>query len=324
MNVTKRIKQKAPEIGFDLVGITTAGPVDGEHLELFNKWLEAGCPENLQYLKNNPAQRFDPAALLPNAKSVIVTAVNYKPPAISKPRTHSGTSLGRIASYARYEDYHTFIKKLLRRLTDFITTLTDTKPRFKICVDSAPIAEKALAARAGLGFIGKNHLLINPSLGPQLLLGEIVTDLQLVPDEPVETGCGQCTKCIDACPTGALRPDGFFDAGRCISYLTIEHNCDIEIPSGLASLLDNHLFGCDDCILACPYQHNAPACRNTEFRYFPDRSELDLNEILNMTEDTFEKRFSDSPILRTGLNNLKKTAQLCLKNLSKSSPRYSK
>lgn len=324
MNVTKRIKQKALEIGFDLVGITTAGSAAGEHLEAFNKWLDDCCSPNLQYLKNNLDKRFDPAKILPNAKSVIVTALNYKPAAISKPRTHSPPSAGLIASYARYEDYHTFIKKLLRRLTDFITTLADTKLRFKICVDSKPIAEKALATRAGLGFIGKNHLLINPSLGPQLLLGEIVTDLELIPDEPIKSGCGRCTKCIDACPTAALRPDGFFDAGRCISYLTIEHNCDIEIPTELAALLDNHLFGCDDCILACPYQHNAPACKNTEYKYFPDRAELDLNEILNMTQDTFEKRFSDSPILRTSLNHLKKTAQLCLANLSKSSPRYSK
>jgi len=319
MNITKRIKQKALEIGFDLVGVTTAAPIAGERLEAFKKWLDDCCPPDLQYLKSNPAQRFEPAAILPNAKSVIVTAVNYKPPAISNPRTHSGSSTGRIASYARYEDYHTFIKKLLRRLTDFITTLADTKPRFKICVDSAPIAERTLAARAGLGFIGKNHMLINPSLGPQLLLGEIVTDLVLIPDEPVEADCGQCNKCISACPTGALKGDGYFDAGRCISYLTIEHNSKIEIPSDLAALLGNYLFGCDDCILACPFQHNAPACRNTEFKYFPDRAELDLNEILNMTQDSFEERFSDSAVLRTGLDKLKKTAQICLKNLLKSS-----
>lgn len=313
MNVTNRIKQKALEIGFDLVGITTAEPVASEHLEAFNKWLDEYCPANLQYLKSNPAQRFNPAELLPNAKSVIVTTLNYKTSPM--PAERSNTKLtGLIATYAQYEDYHTFIKKLLRRLTEFIKTLTDTKLRFKIYVDSAPIAEKSLAARAGIGFIGKNRLLINPSLGPQLLLGEIVTDLQLIPDKPIEADCGQCTKCIDACPTGALRSDGFFDAGRCISYLTVEQNRDIEIPPELAALLGNHLFGCDDCILACPYQQDAPACRNTEFKYFPDRAEPDLNEILNMTQDTFEKRFCDSAILRTGLNNLKKTAQICLKN----------
>jgi len=323
MNLTNQIKQKALEIGFDLVGITTAEPVASEHLEAFSKWLGEYCPPNLQYLKNNPAQRFEPAALLPNAKSVIVTALNYKTSQLRGERNKAKLT-GCIASYAQYEDYHSFIKKLLRRLTDFIKTLTETKPRFKICVDSSPIAEKSLAARAGLGFIGKNRLLINPSLGPQLLLGEIITDLELVPDKPVEADCGRCTKCIDACPTGALRGDGFFDAGRCISYINNERNYDTEIPAELAALLGNHLFGCDDCILACPYQQNATACRNTEFKYYPDRAELDLNEILNMTQEVFEERFSDSAILRTGLNNLKKTAQICLKNLSKSSPRYSK
>ncbi len=313
MNVTNRIKQKALEIGFDLVGVTTAEPVASEHLEVFSKWLDEYCPPDLQYLKNNPAQRFNPAELLPNAKSVIVTALNYKIRPMPSERSNPKLT-GRIASYARYEDYHTFIKKLLRRLIDFIKTLTDNKPRFKICVDSAPIAEKSLAARAGLGFIGKNRLLINPSLGPQLLLGEIVTDLELTPDEPIEADCEQCTKCIDACPTGALRSDGSFDAGRCISYLTIERDSDIEIPFELGALLGNRLFGCDDCILACPYQHNAPVCKNTEFKYYPERCELDLNEILNMTQDTFEERFSNSAILRTGLNQLKKTARICRMN----------
>ncbi len=319
MNITNQIKQKALEIGFDLVGITSAEPVAAEYLKAFKKWLGEYCPPDLQYLKDNIDKRFEPDKLLTNAKSVIVTALNYKPAATSKPQLNSGLSTGRIASYAQYEDYHSFIKKLLRRLTEFITTLTVTKPRFKICVDSAPIAEKAIAVRAGLGFIGKNHLLINPSLGPQLLLGEIITDLELIPDKPIKADCGQCTKCIDACPTAALRADGFFNAGRCISYLTIERNCDTEISAELAALLGNHLFGCDDCILACPYQHSAPACRNTEFKYYPDRAKLDLNEILDMTQDTFEMRFSDSTILRTGLNNLKKTARICLANLLKSS-----
>ena len=205
----------------------------------------------------------------------------------------------------------------MKKLTDFMTSVTDTEPRFKICVDSAPIAEKALAARAGLGFIGKNHLLINPRLGPQLLLGEIVTDILLKPDEPIKAGCSRCTKCIDSCPTSALRPDGFFDAGKCISYLTIEHKGNI--PDELAQKIGDRLFGCDDCILACPYQHNAPVCENTEFKYFPDRAALSLSEILNMTEETFRKQFTDSPILREGLSHLKSIAKICLANLSKSS-----
>lgn len=317
MSIAEKIKQKALELGFDLVGITTAAPVAGERSKAFNKWLVDCCPPNLQYLKNNLDKRFEPAKLLPNAKSVIVAAINYKTPsAIFSPAFYAGLKelTGKVASYAGYEDYHTFIKNKLCSLAEFIkTNVTEAKPQFRICVDSAPIAEKPLAARAGLGFIGKNHLLINPTLGPQLLLGEIVTDLLLKPDKPIKVDCGSCTKCIDACPTKALRPDGYLDARKCISYLTIEHKGNI--PDELAEKIGGHLFGCDDCILACPFQHKAPACENKDFRYYPDRANLDLNEILNMTNDAFEERFFDSPILRAGLPHLKSTAHICLENI---------
>ncbi|MHC4314032.1 MAG: tRNA epoxyqueuosine(34) reductase QueG [Planctomycetota bacterium] len=180
-------------------------------------------------------------------------------------------------------------------------------------VDSVPLAERTLAARAGLGFIGKNHMLINPTLGPQICLGEIITSLKLQTDEPIADSCRSCNKCIEACPTGALRTDGQFDANKCISYLTIEYKG--QIPADLAERTGVRLFGCDECVLACPYQENAPICNNTHFKYYNDRARLDLGRILNLTEADFEAEFADSPIKRLGLERLKRNAQICLANI---------
>jgi epoxyqueuosine reductase len=195
------------------------------------------------------------------------------------------------------------------------------------------LAERTLAARAGLGFIGKNRMLINPELGPQLLLAEIVTSLKLPTDlplrlpprllvedksggaagEPIKTSCSNCNKCLTACPTGALRPDGHLDANKCISYLTIEYKN--EFPPDLAPKIGARLFGCDECVLACPHQANAPVCKNRQFKFYNDRAKLNLNDILNMSKDDFEAKFADSAFLRLGLDRLKRNAQTCLNNL---------
>jgi epoxyqueuosine reductase len=234
--------------------------------------------------------------------------------------------MGTVANYARYEDYHPFIKKQLRKLTDFIASVAGTGFRFKICVDSAPLAERTLAARAGLGFIGKNRMLINPELGPQIFLAEIVTSLKLPTDLPlrlptqvgaagesINAGCSNCNKCLTACPTGALMPDGHFDANKCISYLTIEYKA--EFPADLAQKIGARLFGCDECVLACPHQANAPLCKNRQFKFYNDRAKLNLHQILNMSEDDFETKFAGSAFLRLGLDRLKRNAQTCLTNL---------
>jgi len=181
------------------------------------------------------------------------------------------------------------------------------------------MAERTLAARAGLGFIGKNHMLINPKLGTQIFLAEIITNLKLQSDEPMKTNCPDCNKCINACPTGALRADGQFDASKCISYLTIEHKG--EIPADLAEKIGDRLFGCDECVLACPFQKDVPACKNKQFKFYSDRTELDLQKILRMTEGRFQAEFADSVILRPGLDRLKRNAKICLAN-SKSKQNY--
>jgi len=303
---TEDIKHRAIELGFDMVGITDASPIDVEQITLLHNWLESGYAGQMDYLRKNFEKRVNPARLLKCARSVIVVGLNYTP-------TAETSLLGNVANFAQYEDYHGFIKKRLRKLTDFIRSVTSTDNEFRICVDSAPLAERALAVRAGLGFIGKNHMLINPRLGPQIFLAEIVTTLGLQPDEPITGNCTNCYKCIDACPTGALSRDGQFNANRCISYLTIEHKGQIDPEQ--AQKINNRIFGCDECVLACPHLQKAPVRSNKQFRFYPERANLDLHRILNMTASAFNGDFFDSPIRRLGLDRLKRNARVCLANL---------
>ena len=315
MSLAEDIKQEAFRLGFDLAGITDASPIDTDHIELLTDWLKAGYNGRMDYMHRNLEKRIHPAELLENAQSVICLGLNYYPPTTQNSKLKiQNSSFGRIANYARYEDYHSFIKKQLRKLSLFITSITGSNFEFKICVDSVPLAERALAERAGLGFIGKNHTLINPEFGPQILLGEIITTLKLQLDRPIKSHCSNCDKCITACPTGALRPDGQFDANKCISYLTIEHKG--RIPSALAGKIGNRLFGCDECVLACPYQKDAPVCRNKQFKFYNDRAKLNLQDILDMTEKDFETKFADSPIKRLGMERLKRNARICLDNIN--------
>jgi epoxyqueuosine reductase len=313
MGLAEEIKQKAFQLGFDLAGITDASPLDNEQFKLFTDWLTFGYAGRMDYMQNNLDKRTNPVKLLKNARSIICLGLNYNPPTC-RPLQDDAAPMGTVANYAQYQDYHPFIKKQLRKLTDFIASIASTGFTFRICVDSAPLPERTLAARAGLGFIGKNHMLINPQLGPQILLAEIVTSLKLPPDEPIKTSCSNCNKCLNACPTGALRADGQFDANKCISYLTIEYKDDF--PPDLAPKIGDRLFGCDECILACPHHAEAPVCRNKHFKFYNDRAKLNLNEILNMSEDDFQAKFADSAFLRLGLDHLKRNAQTCLNNVT--------
>jgi epoxyqueuosine reductase len=312
MGLAGDIKQKGLELGFDAAGVTDTAPIDNEQFKLLTDWVAFGYAGRMNYMRDNLDKRTNPAKLLEGAQSVICVGLNYKPPKTQKNSPESKCPMGRVANYAQYEDYHQFIKNQLHKLVDFISSVADGKHEFRICVDSVPLAERALAVRAGLGFIGKSHMLINPGLGPQILLGEIITNLKLQTDGPISDTCRSCNKCIEACPTGALRTDGRFDANKCISYLTIEYKG--QISADLAEKIGDRLFGCDECVLACPYQENAPVCRNKQFKFYSDRAELDLGLVLDLTEDDFETEFADSPIKRLGLDLLKRNAKICLGN----------
>jgi epoxyqueuosine reductase len=306
------IKKHALELGFDLVGITDAEPLGAEHLCHFKAWIDAGHAGCMTYMQRNMEKRTQPNRLLKGAQSVIVVGLNYKPPAAAFGNPQAGC--GEVAHYACYEDYHTFIKRRLFLLAEFIQAGSSTAPGFKVCVDSVPLAERALAVRAGLGYIGRNHMLTHPAWGQEILLGELLTTLPLPSDSPCTDACSQCRRCIAACPTGALRADGQFDASKCINYLTIEHRADIH-PT-LAAQVGARVYGCDECVTACPWQAQAPACQNEDFSYYPERRRLNLKECLNWDESMFQQQFGDSPVLRIGLAQLQRNARICLDNLS--------
>ena len=316
MSISDDIKHKAIELGFDLIGFTDASPIDAEQVEIFAQWLKSGFAGQMAYMHRNLQKRLNPAQLFENAQSVIVVGLNYELPKYKPKLLGTAAPTGRIAGYAQYEDYHSFVKERLYKLLDFIKILAGPGVKSKICVDSVPLAERALAVRAGLGFIGKNHMLINPELGCRIFLGEIITDLKLPPDEPIAGDCTGCRKCLDACPTGALRPDGQFDAGLCINYLTIEYKD--QIPPGLAEKMGDRLFGCDECIAACPYQKNVPVCRNKQFKFYHGRARVDLQKVLDLSAESFDAQFAESPIKRLGLEGLKRNARICLANISRS------
>ena len=310
MSLEQETKDKALQLGFDAAGITDASPIGPEHIERFEAWLRSGYAGRMHYMHRNLDQRIDPGKLLDGVKSVIVVALNYKLREEDAGPVSSDDPVGRVAQYAQYEDYHPFLKSLLHKLADFLQAKTDRPQAFKICVDSAPAAEKALAVRAGLGFIGKNHLLIHPQLGPQILLGELITTASLRPDRAHPGTCGDCDRCLRACPTGALRPDGFLDARRCISYLT-----QYELQDQRARDIGDWLFGCDECLLACPFQQNAPACANRHFRRQIERAGVNLRELLQLTPEAFKARFRDSPAAGPGLDVLRRNARICVENL---------
>ena len=315
MNLTKAIKQKAIELGFDLVGITSAGPIDAGQIEYLKNWLAAGRAAGMRYMHSNFAKRTNPAQLMPGAKSVICVGLNYKPSAPKESSGGASEAYATIANYALYEDYHPFIKKRLQNLAGFISDSAGvTNCKFKICVDSAPLAERALAQRAGLGFIGTNHMLINSRLGLQIFLGEIITNIELDYDSPMTNHCQNCNKCIKACPTGALNSAGNFDANKCISYLTIEHKADIT--DELAGKIGSRLFGCDECVLACPYNLNAPACANKKFKSLAQYRQIQPAQLPAWRQAQFDGFFADSTVKRLGLERLKRNAKICLANSS--------
>ncbi len=295
------IKQLAREVGFELAGIAPAEPT----LEslFYPQWIAQGYHGKMGYLEGRRGEmRADPRTLLPSARSVISVAQIYNTP---HPYTteFDSDSAGWVSRYAWGEDYHDVLKRRLHHLVEKISDAVG-EADFKVCVDTSPILERAYAHQAGLGWIGKNTCLINEQVGSWVFLGEILTSLDLAPDDPAPFRCGTCTRCIEVCPTDAFvelgdnsGPSHALDATRCISYWTIELRG--EIPESDRESIGQHLFGCDICQDVCPWNRPQRAATTSDPAYQPRHGEPDLDELAALTEQEFNERFANSPIKRS-------------------------
>lgn len=306
------IKAYAQALGFELVGIAPA--VRPPHADSLLWWLQQGYAGEMHYMERTAEQRTDPQSLLSGARSAVVVGLNYAPAAL--PDTDY-----RIARYALGDDYHAIIRSRLETLLGAIRALLpDCQGR--VCVDSAPVLERDLAWLAGLGWYGKNTCLINTHRGSYFFIGVLLLTIELEYDHPAFGGCGRCHKCIDACPTGAIREPYVLDARQCISYLTIEQKG--AIPEALREPMGAWLFGCDICQEVCPF--NQPrahqplrAAPTAEPRLQP-RPLPSLEEILTMDEAEFQQRFQGSPIRRAKWRGLIRNALVVAGNSG--DPRY--
>jgi len=296
------IKKKAFEIGFHNSGIVAALPLDDEGGRL-NEWLERRYHGEMAWLAREPEKRSDPRLLFPGAKSVIVTALNY----YTDEEHADDRSAGKISRYAWGDDYHDIVREKLIELLDWIRSM-DTSVDGKICVDTAPIMDKAWAVRAGLGWLGKHTNLITTDAGSWVFIGEILLNVELEYDnETVEDHCGTCTACLDACPTDAIVQPYVVDSRKCISYATIELR-DETLPANVSSNLDGWFYGCDICQDVCPW--NRFEKPTSEARFEPRRGEtsIQLDAVLDMTPESYAERFRRSAIKRAKLPALKRNA----------------
>jgi epoxyqueuosine reductase len=291
----------AREIGFDSCRVAACEPP--EHANEFRQWLDNHAHGEMHYMQRGEEKRCDPQKVLPGAKSILVVALNYFQGAVEagvSPATNqsaAGTAAlaatGRVARYAWGHDYHEVIAAKLDKIDEFLRGFGGEQ---KCYVDTGPILERDYAARAGIGWHGKSTMLIDPRLGTWFFLGEILTTLELPPDEAQRDRCGKCDRCITACPTGAITAPHRLDARRCISYLTIELKG--SIPVELRPMIGDRIFGCDDCLEACPWNRFAEVSRDSAFAARRSTIGVSLRDHLSLDANEFRELFRDSPIKR--------------------------
>ena len=320
--ITQRIKAEALRLGFDLAGVAPASP--SPHAAAVRDWLSAGHHGEMGWLARDPERRLDPARVVPQARSVIAVGLSYAvapPPAArwDDPRC------GRVARYAWGPDYHEVLLPMLMELGRFVEAEAGRPTAWRAYVDTGPVLEREVAARAGLGFVGRNTLLVTPEFGSFLFLGEILTDLELEPDRPAEdgganlkrgdkvAGCGSCQRCLDICPTHAFPSAYVLNSRRCISYLTIEHRG--SIPEELRPLMKNWIYGCDECQSVCPWVKQFTRPGKTRFlRADPEMATPRLTDLLALDDEGFRARFKGTPVLRTKRRGLLRNVCIALGN----------
>lgn len=297
LNRTELIRQKAYSLGFNVCGIAPARKLYEEENRL-GKYLDLNYNGEMAYMANHFEKRLDPVLLVPGAKSVIVALLNYFPKKIQQ-----ADNIPVVSKYAYGRDYHEVIKNKLQELYNYIQNMV-APVNGRFFTDSAPVLERAWAVQAGLGWIGKNGLLLNKKLGSFFFIGELIIDLELDYDEPyTKEHCGKCTRCLDACPTKALIGPKALDARRCISYLTIEKKG--EIPEEFKPQFERQVFGCDVCQDVCPWNQNLIPHNTEEFNPHPDFLKLSENNWEALDENKFEQLFGYSALKRAGFNKLK-------------------
>ncbi len=306
-----RIKQQARALGFDLVGIAPATEADG--FARLRDWLARGFAGEMDYMDRHAEARRHPASILPDVKSVVMVGLNYHD-GTGPEQAPAGASLprGKVARYARGEDYRHVLRRKLAALLDGVRHEVPSCHGRGV-VDTAPLLERDFARRAGLGWFGKNTMLIDRRLGSYFFLGALLLDLDLRADDPHATShCGTCTACLDACPTAAIVAPHQLDARRCLSYLTIELKG--PVPEPLRGDMTEWLFGCDVCQEVCPWNRKAPESREPAFRTRADLSAPDLVALLALTPEEFRRRFRGTALERTRRRGLLRNAALILGN----------
>jgi len=308
-DIKSKVITHALKLGFGDIKITDTN-VSG-YQKNYESWLEKGYQGDMEYLANNADKRFNPEALHPNTCRIISVRLNYLPDVELK-SVLADKNKGYIARYALGRDYHKMMRKKITLLGKFIETLSG-KLDYRAFVDSAPVLERPIAKKAGLGWIGKNTLILNQHAGSWFFLGELFINLPLEIDPEQKTNhCGSCTACLDVCPTNAFVAPWVMDATKCISYLTIEHKGSIDVD--LRSKMGNRIYGCDDCQIFCPWTKFSPTTNETDFWPRHDLDKLDLLELFDWDETTFLKNTEGSAIRRTGFESWQRNIAIALGN----------
>ena len=300
------VKDFARQLGFDLVGITSAEPLPQAGQNLL-KAVRNGYTADMSYLQRDPLARSQPKSLAPWARSVICLAINY--------HYLPAESHLPLSRYALSRDYHLVFTEKLRLFQAELEKLLQRKFRTRFAVDTSPIMEKPLAQRAGLGWQGRNTLLINKRFGSWIFLAELLTDLELPFDASAANQCGQCRACIDACPTNALSEPGVLDARKCLSFLTIENKGDIptqivQEAKAVEKERGRCLFGCDICQQVCPFNRDTPRTSEKQFLPDPQLLHLRLGEFNRISEPQFKQMFSDTPVVRLSYRQFRRNLHL--------------